>query len=328
MMKRRILLAAFVAFSAYAYTKFQPSVDLSVFEEWEIPATRAIPSANFPTIEFFGTSTLLFEDGESAVMTDAFFSRTGMLRTLLTKLSPSKEMIQLAITRGRIPKKLDAIVCVHSHYDHALDAPEVARQLGSVIIGSNSTANIALGQGFPKDRLVILPKQVRKELKFGNFELTIITGKHTPRPISPFDIDDVLPQPAGLFKYALGGVYNVVIKHVPTGKRYLVSASTGFVPGAFKGIEVDVVFLGVALLGKLPDMQEDYWREVVLETKAKTVVPIHHDNFFKPIPAQGTLFTLPALADDFRATWDFLVTKCNQDNVRIRMLPAYRKVEL
>jgi L-ascorbate metabolism protein UlaG (beta-lactamase superfamily) len=328
-MKRSIIAVVVALAARFVYTKLQPSADLKLFEEWEIPATRTIPSPKYPTIEFFGTSTLLFEDGESAVMTDAFFSRTGLLHTLVRKLSPQKDMIKTALTRGRVPKHVNAIVVGHSHYDHALDSPEVAKQLGSVLIGSNSTANIALGQNFPKEKLIILPNQVRREMSFGNYKLTAITGKHTPRPISPHDIEDVLPQPAGLFKYALGGVYNVLVNHIPSSKSYLVSASTGFVPGSLHGVEVDVVFLGVATLGKLDShFQEQYWKEVVLQTKAKTVVPIHYDDFFQAIPEDGTLFTLPAVADDFVATWNFLYRKSQEDNVRLRVLSAYRKVEL
>ena len=48
-------------------------------------------------VTFLGVSTLLVQDGESAVMTDGFFSRPGLLQVGLGRVAPSAERIDAAL---------------------------------------------------------------------------------------------------------------------------------------------------------------------------------------------------------------------------------------
>src|SRR4051794_40085522 len=66
---------------------------------------------------FLGVSTLLFDDGETAVLTDGFFSRPGVVRTFIGRVRPDKRRIEAALARAGIDK-LAAVFVVHSHYDH------------------------------------------------------------------------------------------------------------------------------------------------------------------------------------------------------------------
>ena len=64
--------------------------------------------------------------------------------------------------------RLAAIIPVHSHYDHAMDVGIVANRSSAVVLGSESTANIARGANLPVDQYQILANgETRKFDLFG-----------------------------------------------------------------------------------------------------------------------------------------------------------------
>jgi len=123
-------------------------------------------SASGLRLTFLGVSTLLFGDGETAIITDGLFSRPGKLRFLFTKIQPDPDLIARQLERAGI-HNLAAVVVVHSHYDRAMDAPEVAKQTGAQLVDSQSTANIAPGYGFPKEKRTVVSDSAN--MHFGRF---------------------------------------------------------------------------------------------------------------------------------------------------------------
>ena len=51
---------------------------------------------------------------------------------------------------------LEAVVPVHSHFDHAMDAAEVARSTGATLVGGLSIANVGRGGGLAEDRMLVV----------------------------------------------------------------------------------------------------------------------------------------------------------------------------
>ncbi|WP_237737190.1 MBL fold metallo-hydrolase [Rhodococcus sp. 21391] len=70
---------------------------------------------------FLGVSTILLSDGETSLMTDGFFSRPPLLRSVLRPLRPDGAAVDRALTRTRTDR-LAAVLVAHSHYDHAMDS--------------------------------------------------------------------------------------------------------------------------------------------------------------------------------------------------------------
>ena len=109
---------------------------------WALSGSAEIP-AGAVTVRFTGTSTLLFSDGETRWMVDGWFSRPGPFELLFGKIAPDLAAIGRGLAANEVTN-LDAVFPVHSHYDHAMDAPEVALRTGAVLMRSESTS--ALGQ--------------------------------------------------------------------------------------------------------------------------------------------------------------------------------------
>ena len=301
---------------------------------WAVEGTRSVP-AGAVTVRWTGTSTLLFSDGTTAWMVDGWFSRPGPLRLVAGTIEPDLAAIEAGLERNGI-RQLAAVVPAHSHYDHAMDAPEVARRTGALLVGSEATAQIGRGWGLEESRIRVV--RDRERLRFGRFLITMIESRHfqfpnpavAKRALSEPEIREPLVPPVGAFDYRLGKAYAIHVAH-PRGSC-LVQASAGYVEGGLIGLEADVVFLGVGGLGThTSDYRETYWEETVTRLGASRVVPIHWDSLTGPIegPFTGPVRAATFLSGGTHETLAFLKQKeAANPALRFITLPRYDPVLL
>ncbi|MBW2499783.1 MAG: MBL fold metallo-hydrolase, partial [Deltaproteobacteria bacterium] len=147
----------------------EPAVDPA----WAVSGNASIPPGAV-SVRWTGTSTLLFSDGETSVMIDGWFSRPGPIRLMLGQIEPDLQAIELGLERNEVDR-LAAVIPVHSHFDHAMDAPEVARRTGAFLVGSESTAWI--GRGWGLDEAQIRVVRDREVLRFGRFTITLVESR-------------------------------------------------------------------------------------------------------------------------------------------------------
>jgi L-ascorbate metabolism protein UlaG (beta-lactamase superfamily) len=280
----------------------------------------ALPPAAAPggvRVTFAGVSTLLVSDGETALLTDGFFSRPGLFRTLAGRIAPDPDAISAGLARAGIaesPGALAAVFVVHSHYDHAMDAPDVARRTGALLVGSESTANIARGVGFDESRFRLA--RSGEPMSFGRFRVTMIRARHFPHGMAMGEITQPLVPPASAMDYLEGGSYSVVFEH-PDG-TILVQGSAGWEGGALAGVRADVAFLGVGGLGTRDRAyMEEYWRETAGAVGARRAIAIHWDDFTRPL--SEPLVPMPRLTDDFDASMAFLRERAAASGVDLRL---------
>lgn len=272
-------------------------------------------------VMFLGVSTLLFDDGETAVLVDGFFSRPSLLKVLTARILPNQEVIGRSLERAGI-RELAAVITVHSHYDHAMDAPEVARRTGALLVGSESTAQIGRGAGLPDGAIRVFDD--RDSMTFGKLTVTAIRTAHFPHGMAMGEITSPLIPPARATEYLDGGSYALLIEHA--GRKLLVNGSAGFVPGALRGRDAEVVFLGITGLGTRDDEYRDgYWREVVDAVGAKRVIPIHWDDF--TLPLDRPLEAMPRLLDDIPLTMSFLLERAKDRGVDVRFAPEWQLID-
>ena len=264
-------------------------------------------------VTWLGVTTLLFDDGQTQILIDGFFSRPTLADILLRRpVDNDAPMINFAMNEYRM-RHLAAIIPVHSHFDHAMDIGEIANRSSASVLGSESTANIARGAGVPEDQIVVA--EPGQAYTFGEFEVTLLPSRHAPigwrgAPPLPGTIDEplVMPQPVSAMRE--GDSYAVLIRH-PQGTA-IVQGSAGFDSEPLEGVSADVVLLGIGGLGTLDiAFAEQFWHALVTSTGAKSVYPIHFDDFTKPfgevVPWPGFLGDLGEIADwmeTFRDRWD------------------------
>lgn len=265
------------------------------------------------TVTWLGVSTLLFDDGDTQILIDGFFSRPTIADIVLGRTVDSNAAtINYALDVWGM-RRLAAIIPVHSHYDHAMDAGAIANRTSASILGSETTANIARGQGVPEDQIVVIENG--GEYTFGQFTVTMIPSPHVPIGWGgsvPYagTIDGPLLTPAAVSSWREGQTYSIVISH-PYGTT-IVHGSAGFSNGALEGLHADVVMLGLGFLERLgKKYAEQYWQAVVTTTGADHVIPIHFDDFTQPF---GEIRLFPSFIEnivdvagwleEFRDGWD------------------------
>lgn len=281
-------------------------------------------------VTFLGTSSLLINDGESQLLIDGFVTRPGLFKTAFGKIGSDTNKVRAFINEFNV-KNLKAIFCAHSHYDHAMDAPYVAMQTDAVMHGSASTLNIGRGAGLGEKQMQLYTPGV--PMLFGKFTVTILNSKHTP----PFNVlgksnDDLgeqitepLKQPAKAEAYAEGGAYDILIEH--SGHTILIKPSTNWLPGALDSVKADVVFLGVACIGKQDStFRETYYNETVGKLQPQILVPVHWDNFFKPLNPK--LKALPKIVDNGKLGFNYIIARTKADGIQFRLMQGKDSVLL
>ncbi|HET6629214.1 MAG TPA: hypothetical protein VFG91_05540 [Woeseiaceae bacterium] len=267
---------------------------------WPV-ATPADDSGGRVTVTWLGITTLLFDDGETQILTDGTFTRLSAFDVLSQRRVYSDlAAINSGLAEFRV-NRLAAIIPLHAHFDHVMDAGYVANRTTGIVLGSESAANVARGAGVPVSQYQILADGESRQ--FGDFTITLLESAHAP--LGPGDetwfagaITEALEQPARVSDWKAGICWSVLIEH-PQGTA-LVQGSAGFIPGKLAGVQADVALLSVAGLSGLGrEYTERYWAETVAATGATRVFPIHFDDYTQPF---GELVLLPEIIDDVPAT--------------------------
>jgi len=308
-----LVLATAVGFALIWYVR--PGMDQYAAHHY-----TAAPSPGALTATWFGVTAVLLSDGAHAVFVDPFFTRpTGFWRMASNRpIAPDPALIEGWLARAGVTE-LDAVLVSHSHFDHAMDAGVVARLAGARLAGSASTLNVGRGAGLAESQLVAMPSGETR--RFGSFEVTFIESRHAGATGGAPTGDILVPlaPPARYLDYRQGGTYSILIEH-PQG-RALHHGSAGFARGALAGRRADVVFLGIALVPGLPE----YLEQVVEAVGARRVVPVHWDDFTRPLGATLRPFPLVVRLDRFfegMARRPGLAVQTLEPGRRVALFPA------
>jgi len=297
---------------------------LAPFDELRWPVTGA-PTSTLK-ISFLGVATVLLDDGETALVTDGFFSRPDRMQSFAGMVQPDLDAITRGMQRAGIGEhtgKLAAVIPMHSHYDHAMDAPEVAMRTGALLLGSTSTAMIGRGWGLKDSQIKVA--EMGKPYTFGKFTVTLYPSIHAPTGFTGGQITTPLVPPQRAFAYKEGQSYAALVEH--QGKRLLITGTAGFVPGALQGIKADVVMLGIGTLGNQSEAYRDtLWNEVIAATQPKRIIPIHWDDFW--ISSDGPMQALPPPLDHVDVSLNYLQQRTQEAKIDLRLPLEWKAMDV
>ncbi|WP_055399762.1 MULTISPECIES: MBL fold metallo-hydrolase [unclassified Mycobacterium] len=273
------------------------------------------------SVTWMGVATLLVDDGSSALLTDGYFSRPGLARVAAGKVAPSPARVDGCLARAKV-SRLQAVIPVHTHIDHALDSALVADRTGARLVGGRSAANVGRGYGLPEDRIVIAASG--EPIALGAYDVTLVESHHCPPDRFPGTIDEPLTPPVKASAYRCGESWSTLVHHRPSGRRLLIQGSAGFVEGALAGRRADAVYLSVGQLGLQPrSYLTDYWNETVRAVGARRVILIHWDDFFRPL--SKPLRALPYAGDDLDTSIEVLDELATSDGVSLHLPTVWRR---
>ena len=273
------------------------------------------------SVTWLGVATLLVDDGSSALMTDGFFSRPGLTQLAAGKVAPSTARVDGCLARAKV-SRLEAVIPVHAHFDHVMDSALVADRTGARLVGGESAANVGRGYGLPEDRLIVaVPGE---PIRLGAYDVTLIESHHCPPDRFPGAIDAPLKPPVKVSAYRCGEAWSTLVHHRPSDRRLLIQGSAGFVAGALAGQAADTAYLSVGQLGLHPrSYLVDYWTETVRAVGARRVIPIHWDDFFRPL--SKPLRALPYAGDDLDVSMRILDELATRDGVALDMPTVWQR---
>jgi len=246
-------------------------------------------------VTFLGVSTLLIEDGQDAILIDGYFTRPpGFSNPDEDKISDVLDAAGIKHTVNGVPHsgpdhplKLAAVIVNHSHFDHAMDAPLVAKQTGALLVGSRSTANLGLAWNLPGTQLRTFDPAIENTYDFESFRVKAVLTGHSAINVAPGEITATSP-PTSLSDYKEGGTYGIFIERCR--RKMFVQGSAGYRQGALLNHHAEVAYLAVAGLGVdagnvlFPTTPiADYWRETFDMVTPRRVYFIHWGTLSGPL---------------------------------------------
>jgi len=235
-------------------------------------------------LTWLGTAGFIIESRETTLLVDPFLTRPSLTH-ITRKIIPD----DLAIAR-HVPRKVDAVLCGHSHYDHVADAPRIAKHTKAKLVGSASTCAWGRAEGLPESQLVQIPGS-GAIVRFGDIEVRFVPSRHGRVVFNrvPF-VGEVRTTPRGpgrLWHYRMGGAYGLLIK--APGVSVYHNGSADLIDAELDGEQADVLL--ACLAGRKGT--ENYVARLVSALSPKLVVPTHHDAFFAPL--ERGLHLLPGI---------------------------------
>ena len=244
-------------------------------------------------LHYHGTAGFTVKAMQTRIILDPFVTRPGLMRTLLGRLVPNEALIEQVFPRA------DGVLVGHSHHDHILDAPMVARKTGAKFVGSRDSANVAIAAGLDPSQIVLT--EGREDIHLGSATIRGIPSNHGRvyfnRVTLPGGIPTPPPWPPRVWNLRHGAVLNWMVEL--GGLRMVHIDSAEVIDAELEGLKADVVCLCAIGRRHRPGLVES----VVKALEPRWVVPCHWDWFFTPYGSPTPLLPgvdLPGFLDEIR----------------------------
>ncbi|WP_053239047.1 MBL fold metallo-hydrolase [Sandaracinus amylolyticus] len=238
------------------------------------PDSFAAPTTRAPIrVTWLGTAGFAIEHEGVVVLIDPYVTRASMWQCVRAPLVSDLDAIARYVPRA------DAIVTGHTHFDHALDVPAIARATGAKVYGSRSCVHLCRASGVPQEQVIdVEGRDARAEV--GPFELRFVPSAHSAFALGrvpfPGDIADCDEVPLATHRYKCGAVFGVDVR--VAGKRIYHLGSANLVDAA---PERDVDLLLMCVAGWTTT--ERFAPRVMRALAPRAVLLSHWDDFFSPM---------------------------------------------
>ncbi len=267
-------------------------------------------------VTWLGTAGFRIEHDGYTVLIDPYLTRASIARCLTGALSTDYALVAEHTPRA------DAIIAGHTHFDHALDIPAIARLTGATVYGSTSCARLCRASGVAAERVIDVEAKTASEpvrAEVGPFELRFVGSAHSAFALGrvPFrgDIADCAELPLGVAGYKCGAVFSVDVR--VAGRRIYHLGSADLVD-ANASAGVDLLLCCVAGW----TTTERFAPRVMRALSPGAVLLSHWDDFFSPLTAGAKplpAMKMPRLVDALTA---------EDRSVRVGTVPILGAIEL
>ncbi len=251
-------------------------------------------------LEWLGVSGYRMTYEGVSLFVDPYISRVPLRDLLLRRRALPDEALLDRYAGAAAAGDVAGVLVGHTHFDHAVDAPAIARRFHAPAYGSESLVRLMRLHGLGGLAVEVEPYR-RYEL--GPFVVSFTPSAHSKLILGrrvPFDGELSCDHLHGLTPgaYRCGQVWGIRIE--VAGTSFYHQGSANLVDEALRSEPVDVFLAGVAGRAVTPR----YWERVLPRLDPGVVVPTHYDDFFKPLGARMDFIRkvrLEALPDEIGA---------------------------
>lgn len=227
-------------------------------------------------LRWIGTAGFRLAYQDTVVWIDPYVTRLPLGDLLRRRVVPSSpEAVARWIDRA------DAVLVGHTHFDHALDVPAIARRTGCKVYGSRSLEHLMGLFGLAGQAVVVEP---HRRYEVGPFRFHFVPSVHSKLQLGlgvPYrgeltcdHLDHLTPQ-----AYRCGQVWGLAIE--VAGMRFYHQGSADFLEDELRDRDVDIFLCGVSGRRFTPR----YVERIVAALAPRAIVPTHYDDFFRPLDA-------------------------------------------
>jgi L-ascorbate metabolism protein UlaG (beta-lactamase superfamily) len=239
--------------------------------------TRSRRGGDLPaglSLRWLGTAGYALRYQGVEILVDPYLTRLPLADVASRRAMPAD-----ADAVARWAPRADAVLVGHTHFDHALDTPAIARRTGATVYGSESLARLMALHGLQQQAVVVTPYQ-RHDI--GPFAVTFVPSAHSKLAaglwvpssgeLSCEHLDQLTPG-----AYRCGQVWGIHIE--VAGTTFYHQGSANLVDDAIRHRGVDYFLCGIA--GRR--FTDRYLPRILGALEPRVVVPMHYDDFFSPL---------------------------------------------
>lgn len=227
-------------------------------------------------LRWLGNAGFEFQIEETTILVDPFLTRPKPHNIIFGRVQPDQAALQKHVPR------CDHILVTHAHFDHCMDAPEIALRTGARVHGSANTCRLMLAAGLPEEQI----HEIRDgdEFRLGKIAIKVLPAAH-PWIVgyTRGRLNSDLRFPLRLRDYRMDDCFNFLLQ---TGdERILVwsSTQTKGAPGA------DVITCRAV-------SSQRWYQRLLNDVEPAWVIPQHWDDTFQPLSDDPRpFFTAPRL---------------------------------
>ncbi|WP_394835980.1 MBL fold metallo-hydrolase [Pendulispora rubella] len=257
-------------------------------------------------LTYLGVAGWKIQAGDHVLLVDPYFTRVPFQKGG-PPLVPNDEQIA-----KYAPDSAEGILVEHSHWDHLLDVPTVAKRTGATVAGSDSALNVLRSSGVPESQL----REARggETLKIGPFSVRVLHALHSQIGMPSGDIPRGVKLPMSAEGYLPGETLQYLVR--VNDRSILFVGSANFIESELQGLRPDVAVVATGAREKIPDYTCRLLRAV---GQPPRVLTNHFDAHDKPLDPKGP--TLDAETRESLAQFEREVHGCSPSTQVI--VPTY-----
>lgn len=235
-------------------------------------------------VEWLGVAGYRVTHEGSTLLIDPYLTRaplSGVVRRQVVRADPGLHARLLDPYVGTV----EGILVGHTHFDHAIDVPALARRYGTKAYGSRSLVQLMRIHGLGCSAVQVIP---RKEIELGPFRVQFVPSLHSPLilgfgvpsagELTCEHLDGLTPS-----SYRCGDVYGIRIE--VAGAVLYHQGSANLIDDEVPRGGVDVFLAGIAGRRFTPG----YWERILPRLDPRVVACSHYDDFFRAADAEQGL---------------------------------------